>query len=133
MICEICANQEICMEYYKIQDLSAKLKVLNQNIIVEVTVKKCLYYREQKEEDEIRKWENELEIIGKPISVRDKMKAIIIELMKMEKKNGCAQINELIQQLQKYEIQPDEARKLINLMIREGTIYETKPECIKKT
>jgi DNA replicative helicase MCM subunit Mcm2 (Cdc46/Mcm family) len=122
------------MGYHKIQDLSEKLREdLNLNIIIEVTVKKCPYYREQKEEDVIEELENELVIIGKPISVRDKMKAIIIELVKMEKKNGCAQINELIQQLQKYEIKPDEARKLINQMISEGTIYETKPGHMKKT
>jgi len=70
---------------------------------------------------------------GKPKSVRDKLQTVLDSLVDMEKETGIVEKKALIENLEKQGVDPREAEKLINQLIREGTIYEPREGFLKKT
>lgn len=71
---------------------------------------------------------------GKPKSVRDKLQLILTLIMELEKETGMVEKKALIDQLQtKHDIPPKDAERLINQLIKEGTLYSPREGYLKKT
>jgi len=71
---------------------------------------------------------------GKPKSVRDKLQIILSTLIEMEKETGIVEKAALLSELEsKYKISRAETERLIAQLLREGTIYEPRAGCLKKT
>ncbi|MEM3010354.1 MAG: minichromosome maintenance protein MCM [Candidatus Bathyarchaeia archaeon] len=71
---------------------------------------------------------------GKPKSLRDKLQLILNMIMELERETGMVERKALIEQLQtKHDIYPQEAERLINQLIKEGTIYSPREGYLKKT
>jgi replicative DNA helicase Mcm len=71
---------------------------------------------------------------GKPKSLRDKLQAVLATIVEMEKETGIVERKALIEQLQtKHDIYPQEAERLLNQLIKEGTIYSPREGYLKKT
>jgi DNA replicative helicase MCM subunit Mcm2 (Cdc46/Mcm family) len=132
MKCNSCANREICIHFATIQrfifDDKHGLGSLNPDIVVEIIVKECPYYKKQKQP----KKEEELTTIMVG-ATREKLLKVLNVIVQLEKENGYAPKEEVIQQLQKIGIKPEEADKLIQTLLREGTIYVPKDGYLKKT
>ncbi len=76
----------------------------------------------------------DLIMTGKPKSLRDKLQTIISTIMEMEKETGLVEKAALLNELEtKYTIQIGEAERLINQLLREGTIYSPREGYLKKT
>jgi hypothetical protein len=129
MKCNSCANQEICVHYATIQrflfDDKHGLGTLNPNIIVELVVKECPYYKRQRQPKKKQ--------AGIILSPREKLQAVLDVIQHLEKEQGLAPKGEVIQQLLQRRIKPEEADELIRYLEREGTIYEPKNGYLKKT
>ena len=71
---------------------------------------------------------------GKPKSMRDKLQLILSVVSKLEKESGMASKDDLVKILEEeYGMDKTESVKLINQMLKEGTLYEHKPGFLKKT
>ncbi|MGQ9552142.1 MAG: minichromosome maintenance protein MCM [Candidatus Bathycorpusculaceae bacterium] len=71
---------------------------------------------------------------GKPKSVRDKLQVILSTLIEMEKETGIVEKTALLNEVEtKRKILRAEAERLIGQLLREGTIYEPREGCLKKT
>ncbi|MEM1539910.1 MAG: ATP-binding protein, partial [Candidatus Bathyarchaeia archaeon] len=80
------------------------------------------------------KFDIDLIMTGKPKSLRDKLQVLLSVLTEMEKEIGIVDQNALINKLEtEYKIPRIEAERLINQLLREGTIYEPKEGYLKKT
>jgi replicative DNA helicase Mcm len=76
----------------------------------------------------------DLIMTGKPKSVRDKMQVVISVLMAMEKETGIVEKTALLNELEsKHKILKAESERMIGQLLREGTIYEPREGCLKKT
>jgi replicative DNA helicase Mcm len=71
---------------------------------------------------------------GKSKSMRDRLQTMLSTLMEMEKETGLVEKTALLDELEaKYKILRAEAERLINQLLREGTIYEPREGYLKKT
>jgi len=73
---------------------------------------------------------------GKPKSLRDKLKVILDTILEMEKEMGTVGVEKrvLLETLQtKHSISPAEAERLLNQLLKEGTIYSPREGFLKKT
>jgi DNA replicative helicase MCM subunit Mcm2 (Cdc46/Mcm family) len=131
MKCNNCANREICIHFATIQrftlDDKHGLGSLSPDIVVEIVVKECPYYKRQKQP---KKEELTTIMVG---ATREKLLKVLNVIVQLEKENGYAPKEEVMQQLQKTGIKPEEADKLIQTLLREGTIYVPKDGYLKKT
>jgi len=80
------------------------------------------------------KYDIDLIMTGKPKSVRDKLHVVISTLLEIEKETGIVERTALLNELEaRYKIPKVEADRLINQLLREGTIYEPREGYLKKT
>ncbi|MEM1563235.1 MAG: minichromosome maintenance protein MCM [Candidatus Bathyarchaeia archaeon] len=80
------------------------------------------------------KFDIDLIMTGKPKSLRDKLQVLLSMLTEMEKEIGMVDKTALINRLEtEYKIPRVEAERLINQLLREGTIYEPREGYLKKT
>jgi replicative DNA helicase Mcm len=71
---------------------------------------------------------------GKPKSIRDRLHVILSTLMDMEKQTGIVEKGALVTELEnKHKIPRNEIERMISQLLREGTIYEPREGCLKKT
>jgi replicative DNA helicase Mcm len=71
---------------------------------------------------------------GKPKSLRDKLQVVLSTLTGMEKETGMVEKIALLNELEeKYKVPRGEAERLLNQLLREGTIYEPREGYLKKT
>lgn len=71
---------------------------------------------------------------GKPKSIRDRLHIILSVLMDMEKQTGIVEKDTLVSELEnKHKIPRGEIERMISQLLREGTIYEPREGCLKKT
>jgi len=71
---------------------------------------------------------------GKPKSVRDRLQVILSTLIEMEKETGVVEKAALLNEVEtKHKILRAEAERLIGQLLREGTVYEPREGCLKKT
>jgi replicative DNA helicase Mcm len=76
----------------------------------------------------------DLIMTGKPQSLRNRLQVIMGAIIEMEKETGMVEKSALLERLEtEYEINADEAERLIGQLIREGTIYSPKDGYLKKT
>jgi replicative DNA helicase Mcm len=80
------------------------------------------------------KMDIDLIMTGKPKSVRDKMQVVLSTLMAMEKETGLVEKTLLVSELEsKYNVSRVESERILGQLLREGTIYEPREGCLKKT
>jgi replicative DNA helicase Mcm len=80
------------------------------------------------------KMDIDLIMTGRPKSVRDRMQIILSTLMEMEKETGIVEKTALLSELEsKHKIPRGETERMIGQLLREGTIYEPREGCLKKT
>lgn len=80
------------------------------------------------------KMDIDLIMTGKPKSVRDKMQVVLSVLMQMEKQTGIVEKEVLVNELEsKHKIARAESERILGQLLREGTIYEPREDCLKKT
>jgi replicative DNA helicase Mcm len=80
------------------------------------------------------KMDIDLIMTGRPKSVRDRMQIILSVLMGMEKETGIVEKAALLSELEsKHQISRGETERMIGQLLREGTIYEPREGCLKKT
>jgi replicative DNA helicase Mcm len=80
------------------------------------------------------KMDIDLIMTGKPKSMRDRLQVILSVLMAMEKETGIVEKAALLSELEsKHKIPRGETERLIGQLLREGTIYEPREGCLKKT
>ena len=85
---------------------------------------------------DVTSYKMDIDIImtGKPKSVRDRLQIILSVLIKMEKETGIVERGALVNQLEvEYKIPRSEIERMIGQLLREGTIYEPREGCLKKT
>jgi replicative DNA helicase Mcm len=71
---------------------------------------------------------------GKPKSIRDRLHIILSVLMDMEKQTGIVEKDALVSELENtHKIARGEIERMISQLLREGTIYEPREGCLKKT
>jgi len=71
---------------------------------------------------------------GKPKSLRDKMQVVLTTFADLEKQLGIVEDSTLYQALsRKVDITDDEARRLVEQLVREGILYSPKPGHLKRT
>jgi replicative DNA helicase Mcm len=71
---------------------------------------------------------------GKPKSIRDRLSIVLSTLMDMEKVTGIVEKDALVSELEaKHKIPRGEVERMISQLLREGTVYEPREGCLKKT
>jgi replicative DNA helicase Mcm len=71
---------------------------------------------------------------GKPKSLRDKMQVVLSTFADLEKQLGIVEDSTLYQALsRKVDLTDDEARRLIDQLVKEGILYSPKPGHLKRT
>jgi replicative DNA helicase Mcm len=71
---------------------------------------------------------------GKPKSMRDRLQVVLSVLMEMEKVTGIVEKSALVEELEaKHKIPRGETERMIGQLLREGTIYQPREGCLKKT
>ncbi len=71
---------------------------------------------------------------GKPKSLRDKMQVVLSTFADLEKQLGIVEDSTLYQALsRKVDITDDEARRLVEQLVKEGILYSPKPGHLKRT
>ena len=80
------------------------------------------------------KMDIDLIMTGKPKSVRDKMQVVLSVLMQREKETGVVEKQTLVTELEtKHNIPRADIERMLGQLLREGTIYEPRENCLKKT
>ncbi|MEM0254321.1 MAG: hypothetical protein QXK78_07195 [Candidatus Bathyarchaeia archaeon] len=80
------------------------------------------------------KFDADILLTGKPSSLRDKMSAILGIVVELEREAGMAEEKAIVELAKtRCGIPEEEARKLIAEMVRQGTLFEPRPGCLKKT
>jgi len=80
------------------------------------------------------KMDIDLIMTGRPKSIRDKLSIVLSTLMSMEKVTGIVEKSALVSELEtKNKISRGEIEHMISQLLREGTIYEPREGCLKKT
>ncbi|MGD6851590.1 MAG: minichromosome maintenance protein MCM [Candidatus Bathyarchaeia archaeon] len=76
----------------------------------------------------------DLIMTGRPKSIRDRLGIVISTIMDMEKVTGIVERDALVNELEtKHKIPRGEIERMIGQLLREGTIYEPREGCLKKT
>jgi replicative DNA helicase Mcm len=76
----------------------------------------------------------DLIMTGRPKSIRDRLHLVLSTLMDMEKITGIVEKGALVNELEtKQKIPRGEIERMIGQLLREGTIYEPREGCLKKT
>jgi replicative DNA helicase Mcm len=76
----------------------------------------------------------DLIMTGRPKSIRDRLHVVLSTLMDMEKITGIVEKEALVNELEtKQKIPRGEIERMIGQLLREGTIYEPREGCLKKT
>jgi replicative DNA helicase Mcm len=76
----------------------------------------------------------DLIMTGRPKSIRDRLHVVLSTLMDMEKVTGIVEKDALVNELEtKQKIPKGEVERMIGQLLREGTIYEPREGCLKKT
>ncbi|MCL1978529.1 MAG: minichromosome maintenance protein MCM [Candidatus Bathyarchaeota archaeon] len=71
---------------------------------------------------------------GRPKSIRDRFHIVLSVLMDMEKQTGIVERDAFVSELEtKHKIPRGEIERMISQLLREGTIYEPREGCLKKT
>jgi replicative DNA helicase Mcm len=71
---------------------------------------------------------------GRPKSIRDRLSIVLSTLMDMEKITGIVEKDALVSELEtKHKIPRGEVERMLSQLLREGTIYEPREGCLKKT
>jgi DNA replicative helicase MCM subunit Mcm2 (Cdc46/Mcm family) len=71
---------------------------------------------------------------GRSKSIRDKLSVVLSTLMDMEKVTGIVEKDALVNELEtKNKIPRGEIERMLGQLLREGTIYEPREGCLKKT
>jgi replicative DNA helicase Mcm len=71
---------------------------------------------------------------GRPKSIRDRLSIVLSTLMDMEKVTGIVEKDALVSELEtKHKILRGESERMISQLLREGTVYEPREGCLKKT
>jgi len=71
---------------------------------------------------------------GKPKSIRDKMQEVLSTFAELEKQLGIVDDSTLYQALaRKPDISDDDARRLVDQLVKEGILYSPKPGHLKRT
>jgi replicative DNA helicase Mcm len=80
------------------------------------------------------KMDIDLIMTGRPKSIRDRLSVVLSTLMSMEKVTGIVEKEALVNELEnKNKIPRGEVEHMISQLLREGTIYEPREGCLKKT
>lgn len=81
-----------------------------------------------------QKFDIDIIMTGKPKSLRDKLQIVLSLIAEMEKETGFADKAALLNRLEaEHQLQKSEAERLISQLQREGTIYEPREGCLKRT
>ncbi len=76
----------------------------------------------------------DLIMTGRPKSIRDRLGIVISTIMDLEKVTGIVERDALVNELEtKHKIPKGEIERMISQLLREGTIYEPREGCLKKT
>ena len=76
----------------------------------------------------------DLIMTGRSKSIRDRLHVILSVLMDMEKVTGIVEKDALVNELETtHKIPRAEVERMISQLLREGTIYEPREGCLKKT
>lgn len=76
----------------------------------------------------------DLIMTGRSKSIRDRLGIVISTIMDMEKITGIVERDALVNELEtKHKIPRGEIERMISQLLREGTIYEPREGCLKKT
>jgi replicative DNA helicase Mcm len=76
----------------------------------------------------------DLIMTGRPKSIRDRLHIVLSTLMDMEKITGIVEKDALVNELEtKQKIPRGEVERMVGQLLREGTIYEPREGCLKKT
>jgi replicative DNA helicase Mcm len=76
----------------------------------------------------------DLIMTGRSKSIRDKLSVVLSTLMDMEKITGIVEKDALVNELEtKNKIPRGEIERMLGQLLREGTIYEPREGCLKKT
>ncbi len=76
----------------------------------------------------------DLIMTGRPKTLRDRLSIVLSTLMTMEKATGIVEKDALVNELEtKAKIPRGEIERMISQLLREGTIYEPREGCLKKT
>jgi len=76
----------------------------------------------------------DLIMTGRPKSIRDRLGIILSTIMDMEKITGIVERDALVNELEtKHKIPKGEVERMIGQLLREGTVYEPREGCLKKT
>jgi len=76
----------------------------------------------------------DLIMTGKPKSVRDRLQVIISVIVEMEKNTGMVRDEDLYEHLEEeYEINRMEGSRLVEILLRDGTVYAPRAGYLKKT
>jgi replicative DNA helicase Mcm len=76
----------------------------------------------------------DLIMTGRSKSIRDRLSVILSVLMEMEKVTGIVEKDALVNELETtHKIPRGEVERMISQLLREGTIYEPREGCLKKT
>ncbi len=76
----------------------------------------------------------DLIMTGRPKTLRDRLSIVLSTLMNMEKVTGIVEKDALVNELEtKAKIPRAEVERMISQLLREGTIYEPREGCLKKT
>lgn len=80
------------------------------------------------------KMDIDLIMTGRPKSIRDRLSIVLSTLMSMERVTGIVEKDALVNELEtKNKISRGEIERMISQLLREGTIYEPREGCLKKT
>ncbi|HDN63080.1 MAG TPA: Minichromosome maintenance protein MCM, partial [Candidatus Bathyarchaeota archaeon] len=81
-----------------------------------------------------RKIDIDIIMTGKPKSLRDKLQIVLGTVVELERENGMAKRSEVIEILKRdYSIPPAETERLLNQLLKEGTLYSPRNGYLKKT
>jgi len=76
----------------------------------------------------------DLIMTGRSKSIRDRLHIVLSTLMDREKITGIVEKDALVNELEtKHKIPRSEIERMIGQLLREGTIYEPREGCLKKT
>lgn len=98
------------------------------NIQVELIVRKCPYFRKSKKQET-----GHIIMFGKLKMLQGKLKIVLDTISELEKETNVVPKEDLLKKLAEKRIHPDEALRLIWILLRDGTIYEAKEGCYKRT
>jgi replicative DNA helicase Mcm len=76
----------------------------------------------------------DLIMTGRPKSIRDRLGIVISTIMDLEKITGIVERDAIVNELEtKHKIPRGEIERMLSQLLREGTIYEPREGCLKKT